>query len=224
VQSSSVDVGVKEVGGSFQEIIRLATTAGGFVASSAFSNADDTQVADLTIRVPETQYQDVLAKIRALGKVQTETSDANDVTEEYTDQQARLRTLQATEQRYLDLLAQATTIDDILTMQDRLDGVRGQIEELQGKINLLDELTNLATITVHLRPIGAASSGAGGGIHPLGAAKQSWEYSLNTLVALGAAALVIAAFSWWLVPPIAVLAFAGRRWLNRRPRPATPAA
>ncbi len=216
-QSTSVDLGVKEVGRSFQEIIRYAETASGFVASSSFSNVDDKQVADLTVRVPTDQYQGVLAKIRGLGDVNTESSDANDVTEQYTDFQARLRTLQATEQRYLELLAQANNINDILTVQDRLDSVRGQIEQLQGQINLLDHTTELATITIHLQPIGAALATPNGNIHPLNAASNAWERSLDALRGLAAAALVVAVFSWWLLPPLVLIGFGARWWLGRRP-------
>jgi len=222
VQSSSVDVEVEEVGRSFQEIMRIAETAGGFVVSSSFTNLDDNQLADLTIRVPGDQYQKVLADIRGMGEVGQEASEANDVTEEYTDLQARLRTLEATENRYLELLARADEISDILLVQDRLDGVRGQIEQIQGRVNLLDHLTDLATITVHLRTPAAVATVDGGGssIDPLEAAENAWETSLDALRGIAAAALVVVVFSWWLVPPLAALGLGTRWWLGRRPQAA----
>ena len=218
VQSASLDIEVEEVGRAFQDIVRVAETAGGFVGSSAFSRLDDQQVADLTIRVPAGEYQGVLAQIRDMGEVTTEGSEAKDATEEYTDLGARLRTLQATEQRYLELLARAETINDILVVQDRLDAVRAQIEQVQGRINLLDSLTDLATITVHIRPlvVAADTSGGDGGPHPIRAAEQAWERSLDALAGLATAALVVAAFSWWLVPPALLVADAAR-WRGRRP-------
>ncbi len=217
VQTTTVDVGVEDVARAFTDIIAAAEAAGGFVAASVFSNSDDEQSADLTIRVPAEQYQSVLGKVRRIGDVSNESSDANDVTEEYTDLQARMRTLQATEQRYLDLLARADNINDILTVQDRLDGVRGQIEQAQGRIELLDHLTDLATITVHLRPIGAASSG-GGGAHPIEAMQTAWQYSLDTLRGLATAGLVVVAFSWWIVPVAVVGLLVTRWWTNRKSR------
>lgn len=217
IQSTSIDIEVEEVGRQFQEIIRIAETAGGFVASSTFSNVDDQQAADITIRVPGDRYQDVLAQIRGMGEVTTESSDANDVTEEYTDLQARLRTLAATERRYLELLGQANSISDILVVQDRLDFVRGQIEQVQGRINLVENLTDLATITAHLRPLAAVAPVVDGGtLDPLEAAAGAWELSLDTLRGLATAVLVVAAFSWWLVPPLGAAAFAGRWWLARQ--------
>jgi hypothetical protein len=226
IQSTSVDIEVTEVARNFQEIIRIAETAGGFVASSTFSNVDDEQVADITIRVPGDSYQDVLAQIRGMGEVAQESSDANDVTEEYTDLQARLRTLEATEQRYLELLGQADEINEILQVQDRLDSVRGQIEQVQGRINLLEHLTDLATITVHLRPETAAVAAtvSGGGVKPLDAASAAWDTSLEALRGLAAAVLVVGVFSWWLVPPLAALGMGARWWLGRRTHPASESA
>ena len=231
IQSSSVDLGMEEgeVGRGFQEIMRIAETAGGFVASSSFTTLEDGQAADVTIRVPGDRYQQVLAQIRTLGTVTHESADASDVTEEYTDLEARLTTLQATERRYLELLARADTIEDILLVQDRLDGVRGQIEQVQGRITLLEHLTDLGTITVHLRPAGDAialtTDTGGGGPDPLAAASESWEASLEALAGIAAAALIVIFFSWWLVPPFVLAAIAARWWLARRPRRAveTPA-
>ena len=225
IQSTSIDIHVDHVGFYFQEIISIATTAGGFVASSTFSNVDDEQVADLTIRVPSDRYQNVLIRIRDMGEVQRESSDANDVTEEFTDLQARITTLQATERRYLELLAEADGINEILLVQDRLDFVRGQIEQIQGRINLLENLTDLTTITVHLRPEAAAVAPAPDGEGPLDAAASAWGASLDVLRGIATGLLVTGAFSWWLVPPLALMAIATRWWLGRRPAalPETPA-
>ncbi len=218
IQSTSIDIHVDEVGFYFQEINSIATANGGFVASSTFSNVDDEQVADLTIRVPSDRYQDVLIRIRDMGEVQRESSDANDVTEEFTDLQARITTLQATERRYLELLAEADGINEILLVQDRLDFVRGQIEQIQGRINLLENLTDLTTITVHLRPEAAAVvAPAPDGEGPLDAAANAWDSSLDVLRGIATGILVAGAFSWWLVPPLAFMALATRWWLGRRP-------
>lgn len=219
IENTTIDVSVDGENGvsrSFQDIVGIAETAGGFVASSSFTNVDGKQYGDVTIRVPATQYQSVLAEIRGMGTVSQEGSDANDVTEEYTDLEARLRTLNATEQRYLDLLAQANTINDILTVQDRLDVIRGQIEQVVGRMNLLDNLTDLATITVHLSPaVVAVDSSGGSSLTPVKALKNAWQSSLTVLEAIAIGAVSVVAFSWWLVPALAIVAMAMRRWLRR---------
>ena len=128
----------------------------------------------------------------------------------------------------LELLARAETINDILVVQDRLDFVRGQIEQVVGRINLLDNLTDLATITVHLSPVALAVEPASGGgsLTPAEAFENAWQASPTVLEGIAIAALVVVAFSWWLVPPLAALAIGTRWWINRTPRVAveTPAS
>ena len=223
IQSTSVDVEVEQVGRAFQEVIRITESSGGFVASSAFSNLDDGEAADITVRVPIAAYQSVLAQIRGMGEVSQESSDANDVTEEFTDLQARLRTLEATERRYLELLAEADGIEEILLVQDRLDGVRGRIEQAQGRVNLLGDLTDLATITAHLRTLIVAAETGGGGLDPLAAAGKAWENSLVTLLALATVAVAVGVYSWWMLPPLVISTLVYRWWMQRRAQPRAPA-
>jgi hypothetical protein len=208
-QTASMTLQVKDVGQAFQEVTRVASAAGGFVGSSSFSNQDEEQVASVTIRVPATRYQDVLASLRGLAtKVEKEESQATDVTEEYTDLGSRLRNLQATEAQYLGFLERAKDMSEVLQVQDRLSAVRADIETVQGRINLLDSLSDMSTITVHLRPESAAGSD-GGGANPAEAAGAAWDASLTTLRALATAVVAVAAFSWWMVPILIVLAWAG---------------
>ena len=219
VQTAALRLQVDAVGASFEDVGRIATAAGGFVASSNFSFQGDQQVASLTVRVPVTRYQDVLSQVRALGaKVDSEASNASDVTEEYSDHKARLRNLEATEGQLLALLGRAETITDILQVQDRLNFIRGQIEQSQGRMALLDKLTDLATITVHLRPVVVGATTGGGG---LGASvSKAWNDSLQFLGGVAAGVLTVVIFGWW-TPIVAVPAYVlGSRLLRSRPRPA----
>ena len=60
-----------------------------------------------------------------------------------------------------------------------------------------------------------------GGLHPLQSAATAWDGSLEALRGLATAVLVVGAFSWWLVPPLAALGIGARWWLSRRPSPST---
>src|SRR5512146_2517803 len=67
VQTATMSLQVKDVGGSFEDVGRIATGAGGFVASSSFSYKGERQIASVTIRVPASSYQSVMGDLRALG-------------------------------------------------------------------------------------------------------------------------------------------------------------
>ncbi len=159
VRTATLELSVEKVGSSVDQVQQIAAAAGGFVSSSSLNSespqgqADgrQRQTASITIRVPAQAYASVMSQLRGIAKeVGAEKSDASEVTEEYTDLQARLRNLEATEGRYLELLAKAQSIQDILLVQDRLNSVRLEIERAQGRIKLLDDLTDLATVSIQL--------------------------------------------------------------------------
>ena len=129
----------------------LAGIPGAFVATAEVRQAGDLQPTSLTLRVPAEAFDQAMAALRALAQeVLAEQTAARDVTEEYTDLDARLRNLQAAETQLLTLVEQADTVDDLLKVEKRLAEVRGEIELLQGRFNVLENRIALATIIVLL--------------------------------------------------------------------------
>ena len=222
IQTASLDLQVEDVAGAFREVGRIASTAGGFVLESSTSYTDERPQADITIRVPADQYESVLGELRGLAvKVEQENSKAQDVTEEYIDLQAQLRNDQAVESRYIELLDRAQNITEVLTVQDRLDQVRLEIERVQGRINAINTLSELVTISIHLRAEPAAEPKSEAKVDPLGAAGKSWEASLVFLRAVSAGFLVVVVFLWWLLPLAAIAGVGLGYWLIRKSRSAT---
>jgi len=92
------------------------------------------------------------AEIRKLGlRVESEQMEAEDVTRQYIDEQARLRNLHAQEAQYLTILKQAKTVKDTLEVSEKLNGVRGEIEQQQAEFETLSKQVATVAITVSLR-------------------------------------------------------------------------
>jgi hypothetical protein len=228
VRTATLELGVEDVGAAVRQVETAATTAGGFVSQSnvfidepapdgdAVEAPERTQTATVTIRVPAEAYAGVMEQLRGIAKeVTSERSEAAEVTEEYTDLQSRLRNLEATETSYLELLAKATAVEDILLVQDRLNGVRLEIEQVQGRINLLDSLTELATITVQLSVPAAGGQTDGGQNWAQEAWDAAWEASEDAAVALGSVAIVGGVLLLWLAIPAFVVFVVWRRFGSR---------
>lgn len=129
----------------------VAGIPGAFIAAAEVRRAGDSQPTALTLRVPAETFDQALSALRALAQeVLAEQTAARDVTEEYTDLDARLRNLQAAETQLLALLEQADAVEDLLKVENRLAEVRGEIEQLQGRLNVLENRIALATIHVLL--------------------------------------------------------------------------
>lgn len=201
---------------------QIAQQGGGFVSASnshveRVDNQDRT-VADLTIQVRSESADAALTALRALGNVTSETSGSQDVTEEYVDVDANIRNLQASEAAIVKLMDKATRIDDVVSLQRELTNVRGQIQRLQGRKNYLQNRSDMATISVSLRvPSAPAQPVVTGGWNPLEIAQRGWQASLTVLRVAAEFIIVVAAFSWWLVPFIVLGGFI---WQRRRNRPA----
>lgn len=231
VRNATMDTTVEDVPAAVRSVETRALAAGGFVsASNVFieappeplpvaegepmpTPAPDRQRANVQIRVPAESYPAVMSDLRALGDVKLESSTTSEVTEQYTDLEARLRNLQASEQQYLDLLGRAAEIPDIITVQDRLNAVRLEVEQVQGQLQLLDDLTDLATIDINisLPPLVAA-------IEPVEAEAgwaeeawdNAWEKSQQVLEAAGVVAITAGIVLVWILVPAILLGIGWR--------------
>ena len=129
----------------------IATGAGGFVASSQTqtgNGASGPPSGTITLQVPVTDFSSVLTQAEALGKTSNLTTKATDVTGQYVDLQARIDALTTSRQQYLTIMTKATSIGDVLSVQEELDSVQSQIEQLQGQLQLLNSQTAYSTMTI----------------------------------------------------------------------------
>ena len=224
VRNANLDLRVENIVAAVQQIDDVASGAGGFVSASNVlvnsgndggDNVRRTQTATVTIRVPADGYSTVMSRLRGIAKeTVSETSNVSEVTEEFTDLQARLRNLQATEQRYLELLNKAASIDEILTVQDRLNGVRLEIEQATGRTNVLNNLTDFASITVQLS-LPPAIVQADSKNWAQKAWQASWKTSKDAMVVLGTVTIVGAVFLAWLAVPAIILLVLWKRFGRR---------
>lgn len=226
--NANITLRVDDVATAFSRVSAIARQQGGFVERSTYRQGDgkeDKGSATLTLRVPVNGYQDAVQGLRTLegAKVDSEGSKSTEVTEQYTDLQSRLKNLERTEQQYLGLLAQAKTITDILTVTDRLDSIRGQIEQVQGRINVLEHATDLATIDVTLAPVVAAKAEPKNDGKSVGEAfTEAWQQSLDVVAGVARGGAVVAVAAIWLAIPLALVGFGASRYGRRHRR--TPAA
>ena len=104
------------------------------------------------MRVPPGKMAGLLEKLRVLGTVTSENSTGEDITDEYVDLEARLKTMKASEARLLELLQRQTRkLADVLAVEKELTRVRGDIEAYEARRRNWDILTTL----VFLPTVGA---------------------------------------------------------------------
>jgi len=134
------------------EISNITREKGGQVFSTNFSESTKGQRSGyMTIKVPVDKFEETLADIKKIAtQVLRESSNAQDVTEQYADLQAQLKNKRAEEESFSKILNTAGKIDDILAVTKELSRVRGEVERLEGKIKYMDSQTDMSTITINL--------------------------------------------------------------------------
>lgn len=152
MRTASLGLIVKTPAQTVEQIVQLANGVGGFLVTSNVNGGTDATSASLTVRVPAAKFDEIRAQLRKLGlRVESETIEAQDVTRQYVDQEARLRNLRAQEQQYLGILRKATTVKDTLEVSDKLNEVRGAIEEKQAEFDALSKQVDTVAINITLR-------------------------------------------------------------------------
>jgi hypothetical protein len=140
-----------------RKISSIAESVGGFVVTSESKlqqvgdSKQELQV-NLVIRVPATQFGSALDQIRSTGsRVLQEKITGQDVTEEFIDLEARIKTQKALELQFLEIMKQAHKVEDALEVQRQIAEVRTDIEKLEGRKRFLENRASLSTITVSLQ-------------------------------------------------------------------------
>ena len=119
---------------SQQKITNIAESKNGFVIETNQTSSDvrtsTRDIVNMTIRVPAAKFDEAITEIRESGnRVIEETVKGQDVTEEFIDIEARLKTQRALEEQFIEIMKRATTVEDALNVQRELAQVRGEIEK-----------------------------------------------------------------------------------------------
>ena len=151
IRSAYLALVVEDVGASLVQITSLADAFGGYVVNSDIREDKNRLYASVSFRVDSTRFNEALQALRTLAvDIRSESTSGDDVTEEYVDLDAKLRNLEASESQLLELMKQAGEVDEILEVQRELTRTRGEIEQIKGRMQYLEQSSALAYINVSL--------------------------------------------------------------------------
>lgn len=206
VRTASIALVVKDVETSVTQIKGIVSELGGYVVDMRLWRDQEQLRGTVTVRVPAESLDDALSDFKGLAvKVERESSSSQDVTEEYFDLGAQLRNLEATEQELLELLAtvreRTGRAEDILAVHRELTQIRGQIEQLQGRMQYLARTAAMSAVTIELIPDVLAAPITVGGWRPSETVSKALRALLQTLRLLVDAAIWVVLY----LLPIAVV-------------------
>lgn len=120
-----------------------------YISSDEEYNFSKQISTELTIRVPADNFEGLLEAITAeAGKLESKQINVRDVSEEFVDIEARLRSKKELENRYIELLGEATAVSDMLEIERQLGQLRSRIESIEGRLRYLENQVSLSTLRV----------------------------------------------------------------------------
>jgi hypothetical protein len=150
IRTARLAVEVDRYDAGVRRLLDIAEGAGGFIADSSYGEADGRPQGEFTLRVPAARFGAAVKDVEAIGIVRQRQISAQDVTEEFVDLEARQRNLERHEHQLLSFMDRAAKVADLLAIEQELSRVRGQIEQIAGRLRYLSHNVEMASITVAL--------------------------------------------------------------------------
>ena len=207
IKKATLEFQVENLAKSTQLLKNAVKSAGGYVSSATDTRNSYSLKTEFQIRVPNTRFETLLEEMQKQSillenrKIETE-----DVTAEFVDTYSRIRAKREIENRYLAILQQAKTVEDILKVEAQLGSIREEIEAKQGRLQFLKDQVQYSTIqlTVFEKLPDVKEPGAGFFARLGTAFLSGWESLLNVMVGLVSV--------WWFWLLLVAGIYFGRKW------------
>lgn len=219
IQNAQFDVKVKEADEAISTIGQNVRAAGGYVQETRVEGTrQNGRRVNMTVRVPAEAYGSLLDLVAGLGEVTNRREWINDVTEEYLDLDARIRTKESHLEQLRKLYAKGGTIKELMELESEIARVTAELESIKGRFNFLSNQVAYSTIVIGLYEPGVPAS-----IRPPATVWERMQHgfiaSWNGVVNFTAELAIFIVSS---IPALIYLAVVGLiiwglvRWLNRR--------
>ena len=146
---------------SVQTIESYVTAFGGYIESSSISDTNyyygysynlssKARIANYVLRIPGERLDGFLSQAGNIGNITSQSTSSEDITLSYLDLEARTESFEIQQERLLALLEKAETVDEIISLEDRLSEVRYQIESQRSQLKNYDNLVSYSTVNISL--------------------------------------------------------------------------
>jgi hypothetical protein len=146
IKVAHLDLVTSEPQQGFDKAVLLAKAVGGYTLNSRHEDRRST----VTLRVPAGKFEDTVQRLTELGKVDRRQVTGTDVTAEFVDVKIRLLNAESVRQRYVELLQKTGNVADALAVQRELERVTTSIEQLKGRLVVIQNQVTLSTIHLSL--------------------------------------------------------------------------
>ncbi len=151
IKDGSISVKTNDINLSKKGIDDLLKKLNAYYESEDLQNSDQTISYNLKIRVPADNFEKLISSIEnGKDEIKSKNIQARDVTEEYVDIETRLTNKREYLKRYKELLSKASTVNDILAIEENIRTLQEEIESKEGRLKYLNDQVSFSTLDINL--------------------------------------------------------------------------
>jgi tellurite resistance-related uncharacterized protein len=225
IRNANLTIVVADPGQVMEDIVDLADEFGGFVVNSQLfqrstASGVNVQEASVTIRVPAERLDEARARIKSYVEdpkedILADNISGQDVTQEYTDLQSRLRNEEAAAEQLRKIMETATKPEDVLRVFNELKTVNERIEVLKGQIKYYEEAAAMSAISVSIQAKETIEPISVAGWSPKGVARDALQALIDIYQFIASAAIWIAITCLPVAIPLGAVVFLIVRGVQR---------
>ncbi|MBQ8836352.1 MAG: DUF4349 domain-containing protein [Clostridia bacterium] len=152
VYTSNVTLEAEDFDAASQTLHSTINSLGGIIVSENAYNLSNVgfRSLEMTVRIPQENYETFLSGLSSSYNVASIRNSVENFTEQYYDNESRLKSYRVQEERLFAMLEKAETVEDMLDIEERLCNVQYQIESLTNTKNTIDNDVRYATFYLNL--------------------------------------------------------------------------
>ncbi|MCL2120951.1 MAG: DUF4349 domain-containing protein [Clostridiales bacterium] len=151
IRNASLDIMAEDAAGLYGNIAAYATGLGGYEYSYSVTNHETYSIIFAEFKIPPEKLNAFIQYVGERGEIINSSMNSEDITESYFDAETRLDTKRKSLERYYDLLANASSVEEIVYIQRIIDGITEDIESLEGRLKVWNSQVNMATVNMYIR-------------------------------------------------------------------------
>jgi hypothetical protein len=149
IKTADLSIETKSFPAFTSRLHRLVHDNGGYITQEEQTQSNAEIANTVSIKVPVDRFEDLLQRLPAdSDRLIEKKISSQDVGMELVDTKSRLETKRQVRERYRDLLLQAHKMEDILSIQQQIDGIQEEMEGAAGRINYLGHAAALSTVNL----------------------------------------------------------------------------
>lgn len=164
IYSGNITIQTLEYDDSLKQLKKLIKDDNGFIETQYESNSNydwyydnddgnDLRNIDIKARIPSDKFNDFMESLSDLGQVMDKSTSTDNITRTYNDNDASIAALEKEQQRLLEMMDKATTVDEMISVENRLTTVETELNQAKSNKSSMDSDIKYSTISISLQEV-----------------------------------------------------------------------